>query len=59
MASQTGGVVIGNFFTTNSILVSTDSTFGGIMQLEMKSICFHTGIWLLSHRLHSGNVDRD
>jgi hypothetical protein len=47
MASQSGGFVIGNFFTTNSILAGTDSTFGGIMQLERKTIRFHTGIWLL------------
>jgi hypothetical protein len=38
MASQTGGFVIGNFFTSNSILARTDYTFGGIVQLEMKSI---------------------
>jgi hypothetical protein len=41
MASQTGGFVIGNFFTTNSILARADSTFGGIVQLEMRPICLN------------------
>jgi hypothetical protein len=41
MGRGTGGFGIGNPFTTNSILAGTDSTFGGIVQLEMKSICMN------------------